>query len=288
MGPSMDTISALARVTNPLAYALAFREAWALLLRHWPLALAMTRRDLTTRYSGQLVGSLWIIGHPLLQMLLFVFIFGVVFSQRIESSYQLPRDYTIYILSGLVAWLSMLPVLTASCTSIISSATLVKQFTFETEVLPVKDVFTSMVFWLVGVIIIVLYTLVVDLSLPWTYLLLPAVFLMHILMMIGLAWILSSLTVFVRDIKDVTVVLAQIGVYVLPVVYLPDWVPPVFRPFIYANPFSYPIWVYQDVLYFGRIEHPAAWLVSTMLAVVLFAAGHRIFQRLKPFFGSTL
>jgi lipopolysaccharide transport system permease protein len=78
------------------------------------------------------------------------------------------------------------------------------------------------------------------------------------------------------------------GVYVLPIVYLPTWVPPIFRPLLILNPLSAVIWVYQDVLYFGRIQHPNAWYAFFVLSILAFVVGHRLFQRLKPYFGSAL
>jgi lipopolysaccharide transport system permease protein len=179
-------------------------------------------------------------------------------------------------------------VLTAAPLSIVSNSMLVKQFTFELEVLPVKDVVITMVFWVVGLIIIAAYTLLIYHSLPWTYLLLPLLLAIHIATMVGLAWLLSAISVFFRDLKDIITVLANMGVYILPVVYLPQWVPPAFKPFVYGNPLSSVIWMYQDILYFGKIEHPYAWVVGVILAIVSFSGGHRIFQRLRPMFGSAL
>lgn len=259
-----------------------------LIVRNRNLILAMASRELKNRYAGQFAGSFWIVGHPLFQLLLFVFIFGIVFKQRIGGSHDLPRDYTTYMLSGMVPWLSISSLLATACNSVVGNANLVKQFTFKTELLPVKDVAISMIFWMVGISILVIYGLAIDHSLPWTYVLLPIVLGLHLLFAIGIAWFLSSLSVFVRDMKDVITVAVTAGIYVLPIVYLPQWVPVLFRPLISLNPFSSMIWVYQDVLYFGRIEHPLAWMSFTAMALLSFGIGLRIFLRLKTQFGSVL
>jgi lipopolysaccharide transport system permease protein len=273
---------------NPVRMAGAAVEGLVLVARHRRLAVAMARRELSSRYAGQMMGSFWIVGHPLLQMLIYIFLFGIVFQQRIGGSADLPRDYTIYILSGLVPWLTILPVLTGSCISIIVNVALVKQFTFDLEVLPIKDVLTASVFWFVGIAITTIYTLFVYHALPLTYLLLPIVVLIQVLTMIGFAWLLSAVSVFFRDLKDIMAVWANLGVFLLPIVYLPQWVPALFRPIIYANPLSCIIWIHQDVLYFGRIEHPGSWLASIAFAVFIFTTGHRVFQRLRPLFGNAL
>lgn len=278
----------LLRLLNPERMLSAALDGVRLLRRHRRLALAMAQRELTSRYAGQALGSFWVIGHPLFQMMIFLFLFAVVFKVRINGSLQMPRDYTVYILSGLVPWLAILPVITAAPSSILGNIALVKQFRFEVEVLPVKDVVIAMLFWVIGLVIIATYTLIRYFYLPWTYLLLPYLLAVHIATMVGCAWLLSAIAVFFRDLKDIVTVLANMGVYVLPVVYLPQWVPAVFKPFVYANPFSSIIWMYQDALYFGGIYHPYAWVVGTLFAFVIFSGGHRVFQRLRPMFGSAL
>ncbi len=278
----------LKELVNPVRLARDVADGIRLVLSNRSLIVAMASRELKSRYAGQFTGSFWIVGHPLFQLLLFVFIFGVVFKQRIGGSHELPRDYTTYMLAGLVPWLSLSSLLATACNSVIGNANLVKQFTFKTEILPVKDVAISMIFWMVGISILIVYGLAVDHSLPRTYVLLPILLGLHLLFAIGIAWLLSSVSVFVRDMKDVTTVAITAGIYVLPIVYLPQWVPTLFRPLISLNPFSAMIWVYQDALYFGRIEHPFAWVFFSAMALISFGLGFRIFSRLKTQFGNVL
>jgi lipopolysaccharide transport system permease protein len=106
--------------------------------------------------------------------------------------------------------------------------------------------------------------------------------------MIGLAYLLSAIGVYFRDLKDFAQLFATAGVYLIPAFYMPDWVPSLVQPLLYLNPFSYPIWCFQDVLYFGGFQHPWAWVATTLLSVTLFAVGYRVFRQLKPGFGTVL
>ena len=273
---------------NPRRFVRDFIDAAQLVWRTRALAVAMASRELRTRYVGQFAGAFWIVGHPLFQMVVFVFVFGVVFKQRIGGTHDLPRDYTTYILSGLVPWLTLSAALPSLCASVVNNANLVKQFTFQTEIFVIKDVLISMVFWSVGIAIILIYGIAVNHSLPLSYLLLPVVLALNVMFSVGLGWILSAVGVFVRDMKDIAVVLVTAGIYVLPVVYLPSWAPKMFQPLINFNPFSSFILVYQDTLYFGRFEHPYAWILFSAMALTCFVLGFRLFQSLKPYFGKVL
>lgn len=273
---------------DPRLFLRDFASGLQFLWRVRALAFAIAARELRVRYAGQFAGAFWIIGHPIFQMIVYVFVFGVVFRQQMGGTYELPRDYTTYILSGLVPWLTFSTALPALCTSVASNASLVKQFTFQTETLALKDILISLVFWVVGITVTAIYSLAVNRGLPWTYLLLPLVLSLNLLFVIGIGWAVSAVGVFVRDIKDFAVVLVTAGIYILPVVYLPSWAPPLFRPFIEFNPLSSFIWIYQDTLYYGRFEHPFAWLVFAILSICSFTFGFRLFQAVKPYFGKVL
>jgi homopolymeric O-antigen transport system permease protein len=266
----------------------AMADALRILYENRRLTLSLAKRELTTRYAGQFLGSFWIIAHPVFQMLIFLLLFAIVFKVRIDPSLELPRNYTIYIFSGLVPWLSIVPVLSTAPVSILSNSAFVKQFDFSVELLQVKEVLIPMMFWFVGIGITILFTLVAYRTVPWTYIFLPYLLVVQFLTVLGFAWALSAICVFARDLKDALIVYITLGVYILPIVYLPQWVPTFFKPLIYINPFSSLIWMYQDVLYYGRFEHPKSWVVGSFIAVIAFSSGHRIFQRLRPAFGNAL
>lgn len=259
----------------------AFKEVASVLTKHRELTLAMARRELSDRYAGQAFGMMWVIGHPLFLTGLYIFVFSVVFKARLGGTVEMPLDYTTYVLSGLVAWLAFSEGMSKSCVAIAGNASLVKQVVFPLEILPVKTVLASLVTMCVSLVVLVTYVLVTHRALPYTYLLLPVVVLMQVMLMAGVAYVLSSVGAYFRDLKDFVQLFATAGIFLLPIVYLPTWVPPIFQPLIYLNPLSYLIWCYQDILYFGEFRHPWAWVVTPLFSVLVFVVGYRIFRKLK-------
>lgn len=250
--------------------------------------MEMVRRDLRGQFAGQFFGAFWIFGHPIIQFCVYIFIFAVVFKTRIETSVDLPRDYTTYILVGLVPWLFIQQSLVRASTSLVAQANLVKQVVFPIEVLPCCAVLVSLVPLVVGLAVIAAYTLVTQGMLPWTYVLLPLVVALSISLMTGIGFMLGIATPFFRDLKDVIQVITIVGVYVIPAFYLPQWIPDQLRFLIYLNPFSYVIWVYQDTLYFGYIAHPWSWLFFAIGSLAALTLGYRAFRSIKLFIADVL
>src|SRR4051812_10190945 len=238
-------------------------EAFGRLYRNRALTLAMARREVTDKYTRQVLGSVWAIGHPLIHVCVFIFLFQVVLKQRMGGTAGLPEfDYVVYLLSGLIPWLAVQESLNKGSTVITANASLVKQVVFPLEVLPVKSVLACFVTQTVGTLCLAAYVLIrgpelpVDYTgLPQTYALLPMLWAFQALGMAGIVFAISALGVYVRDIKELVQVFSVVGIYLVPIVYQPEMVPERIRPLLKANPFSYMVWCYQDACYFGYPEH---------------------------------
>lgn len=275
-------------VLNPSSNFQAFLELITLFKRRGRLIYELTKREIGERYSGQVFGVLWAIGHPLLLTLVYIFIFAFVFRARVGGTIDMPLDYTAYILSGIIPWLVFQESLGKASTVIIANANVVKQVIFPLEVLPVKSVLASVVTGIVFLFLLLIYTLITSRTLPWTYVFLPILILFQTLGMIGISYLFSSIGAYFRDLKDFVQVFLSIAFFILPILYLPESIPAAIRPVLYLNPLSYMIWCYQDILYFGQFAHPWAWAVFLPGSVFVFIFGFRVFRKLKTMFGNAL
>lgn len=270
-----------------LGNAGALRQVLGLLFRNRDLVKELTKRDVVDRYAGQALGIFWTIAHPLFLMALYVFVFAVVFRTKI-SGVDMPQDYSTYILAGLIPWMAIQEAMIKTSMAITSNSSLVKQVVFPLEVLPAKSVLGSLFTQLVSTALLLVWMILRTGGLPATVLLLPVLLALQVLMMMGIGYFLSALGTYIRDAKDFVQLFGTAGMYIIPVVYLPGWVPKAFQPLIGINPFSYVVYCYQDALYFGRIQHPWAWLVFAVFSLAAFTFGFRFFRRLKSGFGSAL
>lgn len=286
---ALRTAKILPRAVHPRSNLRALREFARTLKGQGELLVEMTKNELQERHAGQIFGKAWPFLHPLLMVVVYVFLFTVVFRVRLDQQgLGVPGDFTLYILAGLVPWLAMQDVLSKSTQAITGNGNLVKQMIFPIEILPAKIVCATAVTEAMLLAVLVGYTAVSTFALPWTVLLLPYLLACQVTMMLGLALLLSSVGSFFRDLKELVQVFCMVNVYLMPVVYLPGWVPAEVRPLIELNPFTCQAYCYQDALFFGRIEHPLAWAVFPVLAVGMLAFGARTFGKFRHSFGNVL
>jgi lipopolysaccharide transport system permease protein len=102
------------------------------------------------------------------------------------------------------------------------------------------------------------------------------------------AFTLAALGTFVRDVRDIVQLSAIVLIFLMPIVYLPSQIPAAFNPILWLNPFTYMVYVYQDVLYFGRVQHPLSWVAFGAGSLIAFTLGYRLFRRVKPHFANVL
>lgn len=257
-------------------------------LRHRTLTWELAKREIRDRYAGQVFGAFWAAGHPIALMAVYVFMFAYVLKLKVGGDTAMPLDFTVYMLAGLVPWLAFQESMTKAASVVVANSNLVKQVVFPLEVLPIKGILAASITQAIATLLLVLYTLVTSGSLPWTYVLLPGLWAMQFLAVGGVCYLIASIAVYFRDVKDFLQLFCTAGVYFMPVCYLPEWVPELVRPVLWLNPFSYLVWCYQDVCYFGRIDHPWAWAVFAIGSVSVFYVGFNVWRKLKTCFGSVL
>jgi lipopolysaccharide transport system permease protein len=261
-----------------------------LLLQLWrsrALVARLVIQDLYEAVAGSVLGIAWLVFVPLSTMAIYIFVFGFVFKSRIGQDGS-AFTYSAFLLSGMIPWLLTLDVANRGSSAIISRIGLVKEVVFPAEILPLQSALTSMATYTPVYALFILFAIVVHRGVPATFLLLPILFSIHVIFMVGLSFTLAALTPFLRDIPRIVALAGSIVIYVAPIVYVKDNVPAVFQPLLYLNPLSYMVWCYQDALFFGSIQHVLAWLVFPVLSLVLFFLGFRIFGRLQPIFGNVL
>ena len=156
--------------------------------------------------------------------------------------------------------------------------------------LPAKSALACLVPQTVGTVVGLVIALIAAGPSPMLALL-PLLWLVQFALMLGLMLLLATLGVWLRDLREVVSFLANLGLYIAPILLLPqviDALPRAAAWAIAANPFSHMVWCFHDAVVHQRFAHPWSWLVFPVFAFGALGLGARLFTRLKPAMGEAL
>lgn len=274
------------RLIDPRANIRAFIDLTRSASRYRELIIEMARRDLVEKHSGSFLGGFWAVGQPLVVMMVYSFVFSYLFDIRLAGSYS-DYNYLSFMLAGLVPWLVFQEVIGRSPNCILENKNIVKQIVFPIEILPLKIVLSSALMLGIGLLFPIAILLAQGkATLMW--LLLPLPVLSHLILILGLAFFLSSVAVFVRDVRNITQLVLMIGLFVHPILYTPEMLPNYLEMLMTISPLSHVIWLYRDILIFGQITEVWSWFIAPFSSLVLLMLGFRSFQSLRHAFGDAL
>jgi lipopolysaccharide transport system permease protein len=255
----------------------------AALVRCRALIQSLVARELKARYRGSVLGFFWSFINPLLLLLIYSFIFAVVLPNRAPDT----NPYSLFLFCGVLPWTWFSSSLLESSNVLIAGGNLIKKVLFPAEVLPIVTVLANGVHFLLGLPILGLFLIyyrhapITAAEVAWF----PVVILVQALFTLGLALIVSALTVHFRDIKDILSNLVTFWFFATPIIYPMTMIQPKYQWLLNLNPFTHLAISYQEILFYpGPFGH-WKWLVALGVASVgLFLAGFFLFDRLRDSF----
>ena len=258
-------------------------------IAHRELFLEFTRRNIVTASRGSILGLGWIVFMPLLMMLLYTFVFGVVFGGRYGA---LPDETGVEYALGIFLSISVFQLFAdpmASAPTLISSTpTLVKKVVFPLEVLPAALVAAQVVRFAVSLVLVVAGALLIGRGMVGTWLWIPVLMLPLMLLSLGVTLLFSAVGVFVRDLAEISRVLSNVLLFGSGVFFSVDRLPAVAKYVLGANPLLHLLEAFRGVLLWGRIPDATTLIYTTVVSVGIFVAGMTCFQRLRGDFADVI
>ncbi len=263
-------------MTNPVSIiARASITMTRILAGNARLLAAITRVELSKKYAGSVLGASWLFLQPALLLSVYLFVYLVVFKMRFPGFSSL--DYVLYVFTGLIPYMASMDAISSGAVSIKQNIHLVKNVMLPIELVPVRAVLVASLAQAVGIALVIVMS-AINGTLTVHVLWLPIVWALHLLMLFGVVWILSSLAVALPDISYFVSLFLFLLMWVSPIGFTPDMVPPEVAAALYLNPVYYLVEMYRDSLIFGRLPSAFDAAVYAGLAVTLFAIGSAFFR----------
>jgi lipopolysaccharide transport system permease protein len=255
--------------------------------RLW-LVSELTKRDLAQRYRGTLLGLIWPVLYAALYLAVLTFVFAIVLRIR-WGQYDASQPVgagALMILSGLVPYLFIAEVMGRSTDVINSAQNLVKRVRFPLHLLPLVSVNSALALGIINSALLVAVGLALGYARPSAIILLPLVWLPLFVLAVGVAWMLSAVAVFFRDLAQVTPVVVQLMMFMAPVFYPQSMIPDEFQFLVELNPLTYFVDAFRGAMA-GYLEW-VGWLRSLVFQCCFAAFSYLVFRRLKPAFADSL
>lgn len=257
----------------------------------------MIARDLKSRYKNSVLGYVWTLLNPLLTMLVFWVVFGLLLPNPTPM-------FPVFLIVALLPWSFAVSAVAGGMRAIIDNGNLIKKVYFPREILPITVVLSNFINYVLALPMMFLVMAGVQwftlgyINFSWSFTFLPVIVVLQIIFLIGVALFLSTMAVFFRDTTHIVDIFIQLWIFLTPVFFsLEQIVSPTYARVVrWLNPMASIIDFYRDILYGQPVNIvpdpglPAlAGVFRTLLTVlIVLAFGSYVFHRYSNRFGEEI
>lgn len=239
------------------------------------------KKEVRGKYKNSFLGVLWSFLNPLLQIVVYAVVFQLILKNPQEN-------YAIFICCGLIPWTFFSSAVSRAAFTMVENGNILKKVYFPREILPISVVTSETVNFLISTIIILGFVIFGGLGISKYIIFYPLVLLAQYLILIAISFIVSSISVYVRDLQHLIGVALQLLFYAAPIVYSPSTIPQEFQWILAWNPMAYVINGYRDIFYYQTMPDIGALVALIGISIVLCIIGYMIFNKLQKGFAEEL
>lgn len=239
------------------------------------------KKEFRGKYKKSFLGVLWSFINPLLQLVIYAMVFPYIL--RIQED-----NYVMFLFSALIPWNFFSTTISQSTSVIVGNGGILKKVYFPREILPISIVISGAINFLISCIIIFVALIISGIGITVNILWLPVILLVQCIVTLGICFVLSALTVYIRDLEYFINVLLQLWMYLTPVFYTMQLIPKNIARIFYLNPMVQIINAYRNIFYYKTMPDLKALGIWTILGIIGVIIGFSIFKKLEKRFAEEL
>jgi lipopolysaccharide transport system permease protein len=224
----------------------------------------LTKRDFSERFAGSILGSLWAIIWPIVNLSIYIIIFCRIMGARLPGKSDI-YAYGIYVAAGLIPWAAFSTSI-SRCTSVfLDKRHIISKMRVSLPSLLIYVCLSETITFVVSIGFLSIFLYFNDFHFTSRLLLLPFIYYLQELFVFGVGLLGATFTVFIRDSKEVINVLLQLWFWFTPIVYVRDILPDFVKDFVVYNPAYVFIESYHQIFVFNN-DPP--FLTLTIMCIV--------------------
>ncbi len=239
------------------------------------------KKEFRGKYKKSFLGVLWSFLNPLFQLLIYALVFPFILKSNIDN-------YTVFLIVALFPWnfFNLSVIQSAAC--IVANGGIIKKVYFPREILPLSTTTSNLINFLITEIIVFTTLFISGVGIGPTIIVLPVIILMQYILQLGISFILSAITVYIRDVEYLINVIMMLAFYLSPIVYSADMIPAKYLPIFKLNPMFHIIKYYREILYYQTMPNIGSVLILFLICILILIIGYLIFKKLEKRFAEEL
>ena len=239
------------------------------------------KKDIRGKYKKSFLGFLWSFLNPLLQIGVYALVFPLILRNTQDN-------YVIFLCTGLIPWTYFSVAVARSAGCMVENGNIIKKVYFPREIIPISLVTAEGFNFIISTIIILAFVIFYGIGITKFIIFYPIVLIVQYLLVLALSFIISSVTVYFRDLQHFIGVGLQLLFYGTPIVYAGETIPQNFKWIININPMSYIIGAYRDIFYNQKMPNLLQLGEIAIIFIGMCVIGYLIFNKLQKRFAEEL
>lgn len=235
------------------------------------------KKEIRGKYKGSWLGVVWTFLNPLLMLAVYSFVFPYILRVDVDN-------YTIFMIVALIPWNFFTTAIQNGTGCVVANGNILKKVYFPREIIPISVTTSQLINFLITMIIVFLFIIFSGVGFSIHILLLPVLVLIQYIITLGFNFILSAITVFVRDVDHFVSIIMMLAFYATPIIYKADMLPDKFQWVLKINPMAQLIEGYRSIMYYHTMPNMFTILTWAVLSIVLLVVGYLIFKKLERSF----
>ena len=249
--------------------------------------IQLTKRDFISKYIASYIGIYWAFLQPFISIFVMWFVFTFGFKPgNIESSV----PFIAWLVCGMIPWFFISEAINSATRSLIDYSYLITKVNFRSSIIPIIKILTALFLHGMFIPLIMIFSVGYGFYPSIHWLQIPYYLFAALMLIMGITWFTSAVTVFLRDMEQMISVGMQLAFWATPIFWNHTMLSGKLSYIAYLNPFFYIINGYRDTFIYRKwfFEHLALTIYFWVVTFFFFIFGSLVFSRLKPHFSDVL
>lgn len=234
----------------------------------------LTLRDFTERFAGSVLGAVWNFIWPLVQLFIYIIIFGKIMGGRLPGNSHV-YDYGIYVACGLIPWTSFCNTVARCSRVFLDKKNIISKVRISLPALPLFICLSEAITFAITLNFLFAVLVFTGPKISFQYMiLLPFVYYMLQIMAVGIGTICAVFTVFLRDFNEIVNIVLQLWFWFTPIVYVTSILPDFVKKILIFNPIYPFVETFHQIFVFHEYIPYSKLIFLCILSHLILALGY--------------